>query len=136
MYLETGGVCCVDSAFAAAKVPYLIKSSEDLTKAKTALERVQMTEATSLRQAAEWGMRAVQSSMPRLKDHIAYEEEMGKRSFQPMNVNFGLFPPVEINKPADHVGRWRGKEKAFAKKLAVTSRALNDIDKWLCATST
>jgi hypothetical protein len=27
-----------------------------------------MDEDTSLRQAAEWGMRAIQSSMPRLKD--------------------------------------------------------------------
>ena len=25
------------------------------------------------------------------KGHIAYEEEMGKKSFQPMNINFGLF---------------------------------------------
>ena len=65
------------------------------------------------------------------KGHIAYEEEMGKKSFQPMNVNFGLFPPVTITKPEDHQGRWRGKEKGAAKKLAVTSRALNDIDLWL-----
>lgn len=65
------------------------------------------------------------------KGHIAYEEEMGKKSFQPMNVNFGLFPPVEIVKPADHQGRWRGKEKGAAKKLAVTARALTDVDDWL-----
>ncbi|MEP0945212.1 MAG: methylenetetrahydrofolate--tRNA-(uracil(54)-C(5))-methyltransferase (FADH(2)-oxidizing) TrmFO [Rhizobiaceae bacterium] len=69
------------------------------------------------------------------KGHIAYEEEMGKKSFQPMNVNFGLFPPVEIAKPEGHQGRWRGKEKGAAKKLAVTSRALNDVDAWLTATS-
>jgi methylenetetrahydrofolate--tRNA-(uracil-5-)-methyltransferase len=69
------------------------------------------------------------------KGHIAYEEEMGKKSFQPMNVNFGLFPPVEITKPEGHQGRWRGKEKGAAKKLAVTSRALQDVDAWLAATS-
>ena len=68
------------------------------------------------------------------KGHIAYEEEMGKKSFQPMNVNFGLFPPVEITKPEGHQGRWRGKEKGAAKKLAVTSRALKDVDAWLAAT--
>ncbi len=28
--------------------------------------------------------------------HLAAEEDGGKRSFQPMNVNFGLFPPVEV----------------------------------------
>jgi hypothetical protein len=38
-----------------------------------------MDEATSLRQAAEWGMRAIQGSMPRLKDAIRYEEN-GERS--------------------------------------------------------
>ena len=65
------------------------------------------------------------------KGHIAYEEEMGKKSFQPMNINFGLLPPVEIAKPEGHVGRWRGKEKGAAKKLAVTARALTDIDDWL-----
>ncbi|MEP1207993.1 MAG: methylenetetrahydrofolate--tRNA-(uracil(54)-C(5))-methyltransferase (FADH(2)-oxidizing) TrmFO [Rhizobiaceae bacterium] len=69
------------------------------------------------------------------KGHIAYEEEMGKKSFQPMNVNFGLFPPVTITKPEGHQGRWRGKEKGAAKKLAVTSRALADVDAWLQETS-
>ena len=32
-----------------------------------------MEEATSLRQAAEWGMRAIQGAFPRLKDDILYE---------------------------------------------------------------
>ncbi len=65
------------------------------------------------------------------KGHIAYEEEMGKKSFQPMNVNFGLFPPVTISRPEGHEGRWRGKDKAAAKKRAVTGRALQDVDQWL-----
>ncbi len=65
------------------------------------------------------------------KGHIAYEEGPGKKSFQPMNVNFGLFPPVEIKKPEGFEGRWRGKDKALAKKRAVTSRALRDMDQWL-----
>ncbi len=65
------------------------------------------------------------------KGHIAYEEEMGKKSFQPMNINFGLFPPVTISKPEGHEGRWRGKDKAVAKKRLVTGRALKDVDRWL-----
>ena len=69
------------------------------------------------------------------KGHIAYDEGMGKKSFQPMNINFGLFPPVTITKPADHVGRWRGKEKGAAKKKAVTSRALEDLGTWLDQTT-
>ena len=57
-----------------------------------------------------------------------------KRSFQPMNVNFGLFPPLPegaVRKPDDHEGRWRGKDKAVAKKRAYTSRALRDLEPWL-----
>ncbi|UYN96897.1 MAG: methylenetetrahydrofolate--tRNA-(uracil(54)-C(5))-methyltransferase (FADH(2)-oxidizing) TrmFO [Enhydrobacter sp.] len=40
-------------------------------------------------------------------------------TFQPMNVNFGLFPPIE--------GNLRGKER----KQALSARALGDIGRWL-----
>ena len=61
--------------------------------------------------------------------HILSEDEPGKRSFQPMNVNFGLFPPVELPKPEGK--RLRGKEKTLAKKRAITARALADCSDWL-----
>ncbi len=61
--------------------------------------------------------------------HIVSDDEPGKRSFQPMNVNFGLFPPVTVPKPDGK--RLRGKEKAVAKKKAVTARALADCRSWL-----
>jgi len=55
----------------------------------------------------------------------------GPRSFQPMNVNFGLFPPVEgWRKP----GRMTKRQRAEAKKRSITSRALADIDAWLGVT--
>ena len=54
----------------------------------------------------------------------------GSRSFQPMNVNFGLFPPVDAAKP-EGVKRWRGTEKTEAKKRAITSRALAALAAWL-----
>ena len=57
--------------------------------------------------------------------HIASGDE-AKRSFQPMNVNFGLMPPVQIAKPEGMTGRFRGKDKARAKKWAATGRALTD----------
>ena len=64
--------------------------------------------------------------------HIAGEEEAGHRSFQPMNVNFGLFPPAEaVSQPG--AKRLKGQEKAVARKRAFTSRALRDIDAWLAA---
>jgi methylenetetrahydrofolate--tRNA-(uracil-5-)-methyltransferase len=56
-------------------------------------------------------------------------DEPGRRSFQPMNVNFGLFPPVEI--PRLPGVKLRGTEKALAKKRAITGRALADLDAWL-----
>ncbi len=43
-------------------------------------------------------------------------------TFQPMNVNFGLFPPIE--------GTLRGKER----KQALAARALSDFDHWLSPT--
>ncbi|MEP3233266.1 MAG: methylenetetrahydrofolate--tRNA-(uracil(54)-C(5))-methyltransferase (FADH(2)-oxidizing) TrmFO [Hyphomicrobiales bacterium] len=62
--------------------------------------------------------------------HIADEGKGSKRSFQPMNINFGLFPPIEVQKPVDGK-RFRGKEKARAKKLAMANRALADTRAWL-----
>ncbi|MGE3832753.1 MAG: methylenetetrahydrofolate--tRNA-(uracil(54)-C(5))-methyltransferase (FADH(2)-oxidizing) TrmFO [Parvibaculaceae bacterium] len=50
---------------------------------------------------------------------------LGSSTFQPMNVNFGLFPPVILPKGI------RGKEKQLARKRAYTSRALADFDRWL-----
>lgn len=46
-------------------------------------------------------------------------------SFQPMNVNFGLFPPLE-----EKIKGRRGERKA-ARKKAMSQRALNAIDDWL-----
>jgi len=56
-------------------------------------------------------------------------DETQSRSFQPMNVNFGLFPPIEIPKTPGI--RLRGKEKSRAKKRAMSARALSDIAVWL-----
>ena len=59
-------------------------------------------------------------------------------TFQPMNVNFGLFPPLEPGtnlKPEGFEGRFRGKDKALAKKRALSARALGDCRAWLGMTS-
>ncbi|MEQ1940521.1 methylenetetrahydrofolate--tRNA-(uracil(54)-C(5))-methyltransferase (FADH(2)-oxidizing) TrmFO [Mesorhizobium sp. CN5-321] len=66
--------------------------------------------------------------------HLVSEDEPGKRSFQPMNVNFGLFPPLDTGtklKPEGFEGRFRGKDKAVAKKKALSARALADCRDWL-----
>ena len=59
------------------------------------------------------------------KGHV----EGGKGSFQPMNVNFGLFPELE----ADPGGK--GKERGRIRKKALADRALADLVPWLAATS-
>jgi methylenetetrahydrofolate--tRNA-(uracil-5-)-methyltransferase len=44
--------------------------------------------------------------------------DKGPRSFQPMNINFGLFPPL-------------GGTKRDARKQALCARALADLDRWI-----
>jgi methylenetetrahydrofolate--tRNA-(uracil-5-)-methyltransferase len=63
--------------------------------------------------------------------HIA-TIDAGPASFQPMNVNFGLFPPLAQAPTHDADGkRLRGPAKAVAKKRALCARALRDLDIWL-----
>ncbi|MBN8918527.1 MAG: methylenetetrahydrofolate--tRNA-(uracil(54)-C(5))-methyltransferase (FADH(2)-oxidizing) TrmFO [Rhizobiales bacterium] len=63
--------------------------------------------------------------------HIEAEAEGGPRSFQPMNVNFGLFPPLAEAPKGEGGKRLRGAEKTLAKKKALAARALADILTWL-----
>jgi methylenetetrahydrofolate--tRNA-(uracil-5-)-methyltransferase len=58
--------------------------------------------------------------------------DAGPRSYQPMNVNFGLFPPLTQipNKHPDGT-RLRGPEKTMAKRRAICARALADLDRWI-----
>jgi methylenetetrahydrofolate--tRNA-(uracil-5-)-methyltransferase len=58
--------------------------------------------------------------------HLGAGDNGGARSFQPMNINFGLMPPVAVPVP-----RGRRKERAEARKRAMTARALADLDAWL-----
>ena len=62
--------------------------------------------------------------------------DAGPSSFQPMNVNFGLFPPITEPLVIDRAGGKlsRGKAKGLARKRALSGRALADLDRWLGAT--
>jgi methylenetetrahydrofolate--tRNA-(uracil-5-)-methyltransferase len=61
--------------------------------------------------------------------HLSSDDEAGKRSFQPMNVNFGLFPPIA---PTAEPGRkMSGPERGLAKRRSISARALADLDAWL-----
>ncbi len=64
--------------------------------------------------------------------HVTTIDE-GPRSFQPMNVNFGLFPPLAGPSPtrAEDGSRLKGTAKTQARKKALSARALADLDVWL-----
>jgi hypothetical protein len=66
----------VDSAFASDERDSLIKSYQTIEGRNGQLrqDRQVNNEATAVRQMAEWGMRGFQSSFPRLKEKIKFEE--------------------------------------------------------------
>jgi methylenetetrahydrofolate--tRNA-(uracil-5-)-methyltransferase len=55
----------------------------------------------------------------------------GARSYQPMNINFGLFPPPAGPVKGEHGERLRGSQKTLAKKRALSRRALADLERWM-----
>ena len=59
--------------------------------------------------------------------------DAGPRSFQPMNVNFGLFPPLAAMPRGAEGQRLRGSEAALARKRAISARAAADLEAWLTA---
>ena len=51
-----------------------------------------------------------------------------EKNFQPMNVNFGLFPPIEVPEALNQKGkRLKGKDR----KQAMSNRARCDFNSWL-----
>jgi methylenetetrahydrofolate--tRNA-(uracil-5-)-methyltransferase len=56
--------------------------------------------------------------------------EHGKGSFQPMNINYGLLPPIEPPKRDEDGRRLGSKEKTRIKKRLMGERALADLKIW------
>ena len=54
-------------------------------------------------------------------------------SFQPMNCNFGLFPPLPEDADVDAKGRPR--VRGTDRRKLLTSRALRDVEAWLAASA-
>jgi hypothetical protein len=85
VFQSTGGKCCVDSAFGNVNREFLYKSCQDHlgssapTRELRKLDLRKKRQATSARQTAEWGMRMIQTSFPRLKDRFVYEERGERR---------------------------------------------------------
>ena len=75
------------------------------------------------------------SAMGSLLNHITGGHlsaiDAGPPSFQPMNINFGLFPPMDIGTTDINGKRLKGTDKAAAKKRALTTRAKADMVDWI-----
>ncbi|MFT4091644.1 MAG: methylenetetrahydrofolate--tRNA-(uracil(54)-C(5))-methyltransferase (FADH(2)-oxidizing) TrmFO [Asticcacaulis sp.] len=59
--------------------------------------------------------------------HLADE----KSSFQPMNINYGLLPPLEAPKVDEDGKKIPPKDRGRAKKRLMSLRAIKDIEGWL-----
>ncbi|MBY0559966.1 methylenetetrahydrofolate--tRNA-(uracil(54)-C(5))-methyltransferase (FADH(2)-oxidizing) TrmFO [Hyphomicrobium sp.] len=78
-----------------------------------------------------------------LLDHItgghlvSDDSERGAaRSFQPMNINYGLLPDLDSNPTHDQSGKkLKGPERGREKKRAMSRRALADLAGWLGETA-
>ncbi|MGB7259052.1 MAG: methylenetetrahydrofolate--tRNA-(uracil(54)-C(5))-methyltransferase (FADH(2)-oxidizing) TrmFO, partial [Pseudolabrys sp.] len=59
--------------------------------------------------------------------------DAGPSSFQPMNINFGLFPPLSAVPAFDPDGRkfGSGSAKNLSRKSALSRRALVDLERWI-----
>jgi methylenetetrahydrofolate--tRNA-(uracil-5-)-methyltransferase len=65
--------------------------------------------------------------------HLSAEgETSAPRSFQPMNINYGLLPDLPDAPVIDANGKkLKGPERGRAKKQAMSRRALEDLESWL-----
>jgi methylenetetrahydrofolate--tRNA-(uracil-5-)-methyltransferase len=54
----------------------------------------------------------------------------GKSSFQPMNINYGLLPPMEAPRHGEDGKRLKPPERGRAKKRLMGLRAVEALDRW------
>lgn len=59
-------------------------------------------------------------------------ERSAARSFQPMNINYGLLPDLNANPTHDKSGqKLKGPERGREKKRLMSRRAIADLERWL-----
>jgi len=69
-----------------------------------------------------------------LVEHITgghLDAGVGPGSFQPMNINYGLLPPLEAPKVDEDGKKIPLKERGRAKKRLMSLRALGDLEAWM-----
>ena len=59
------------------------------------------------------------------------EREARARSFQPMNINHGLLPPIEAPEQTPTASASRARTRAAPRSARSPLRALADLDRWL-----
>ena len=70
----------------------------------------------------------ITSSIGALLNHITIGAH--EKSFQPMNINFGLFPPIDTQQSTSKkTKKLRGRDR----KVVLSSRAKKDFSNWLAA---
>jgi DDE superfamily endonuclease len=94
---RTGGICVCDSAFVAKDNPAVLRTAKKRQNNMSAREKLRWKQATQFRQTAEWGMRAMKSAFPRIKEKIMYETK-GRRKLM-LNLMVLLY-----NYRSEHVG--------------------------------
>lgn len=63
--------------------------------------------------------------------HLLAGNDGATSSFQPMNINYGLLPPLDETPTMDAEGRrLKGRERGVEKKRQMSRRALRDLDQW------
>jgi len=87
VYERCGGKCTVDSAFGSARYDFLIKSSQVSNGGVE--DYIVNSEATSMRQSAEWGMGLLKTSFPRMRDRLRFDD-LGERKLT-FRMCFWLF---------------------------------------------
>ncbi len=75
----------------------------------------------------------ITTALGAIHNHVTIGHFSGKKGmFQPMNVNFGLFPPLDEARAAEAM-KARGKEREKARKLQMSLRAKDDLALWIAA---
>lgn len=72
----------------------------------------------------------ITTAMGAIHNHVTIGHFSGKKgTFQPMNVNFGLFPDLDEERQKI-ANQTRGKEREKARKLQLSARAKEDLINW------
>jgi methylenetetrahydrofolate--tRNA-(uracil-5-)-methyltransferase len=62
-----------------------------------------------------------------------YVSHADPRHYDPTNITFGIMPPVEDRPPRGRAGDGRRMSRKETRKLALSQRALHDLDAWLAS---